>query len=255
MSTLPPQTGNPVNTQPGTPKLAPKRRRWPLFIVVGFFAVVIFGSVGFVTATALEDHDSFCISCHTVPETTYYNNAYESLDTIINTPDLASQHYMLAHQKGDTFACITCHRGDASLGNRVAAITLGGRDTVTWVLGREDPTLNKQQITEGWLANNSCVNCHKDTLLTLKGISNHFHNNLPITKTLHDQGNAYIIPKDYQGDTINTEVHTVNTALTCTSCHKPHETMQDGASNKFIDSNSAEVKQACAQCHKDDGQE
>src|SRR5258708_33130473 len=76
---------------------APHRKRWPVYAAIGFFVLVILGGVGFVTASALEDHDSFCITCHTVPETTYYNRAYMSLDNPAATvPDLATAHYQLS---------------------------------------------------------------------------------------------------------------------------------------------------------------
>src|ERR1041384_6776435 len=110
-----------------TPEVpAKRRRRWPVLLVIGFFVVVILGGVGFVTASALEDHDTFCISCHTVPEITYYNRAYISLDNPTDdAPDLATAHYLLSqlHNKTD-FACINCHRGDASLSQRISTIAL-----------------------------------------------------------------------------------------------------------------------------------
>src|SRR5579859_2629299 len=120
-----------ANTAPGTPQPAPRRRRrWPVIVAVGFFVLLILGSVSFVAASALEDQDSFCISCHTVPETTYYNRAYMALDNPnAALPDLATAHYLLSQEHGKpAFSCIDCHRGDASLGNRISTIALGGRD-------------------------------------------------------------------------------------------------------------------------------
>src|ERR1051326_119863 len=138
-----------VPSENQTPPIAFKRRRrWPVLLVIGFFAVVILGGVGFVTASALEEHDKFCISCHTVPEVTYYNRAYISLDNPANdAPDLATAHYLLSQQHNKpVFACIDCHRGDSSLGQRISTLALGGRDALIYVAGRENPTIEKTQI-------------------------------------------------------------------------------------------------------------
>src|SRR5262249_15244529 len=117
---------------PGQPPVRAKRRRWPAILAIGFVAVVVLGGLSFAVASALEDHDTFCIACHTVPETTYFNRAYQTLDNPKDAPiDLASWHYLNAQAKQlASFTCITCHRGDAQLPNRAQAITLGARDTI-----------------------------------------------------------------------------------------------------------------------------
>src|SRR5450432_27703 len=158
-----------------------KRRRWPVIAGIGFFVLIVLSGVGFVTASALEEHDTFCISCHTVPETTYYNRAQLALDNAAApVPDLATIHYQLYQKDGKpAFECIDCHRGDSSLSQRVSTIALGGWDALIYVVGQEDPTIEKTQTAEGWLPNDACVACHTDTLLRLAGVQNHFHNHLP----------------------------------------------------------------------------
>src|SRR4051794_31148855 len=108
--------------------MPPRRHwRWPILIAVAAFALIILGGGGFVTATILEEHDNFCAACHTVPESTYYNRAYSTLQILSSAaPDLATAHYTLSKTHGmPDFSCISCHRGDSSLQNRVSTILLG----------------------------------------------------------------------------------------------------------------------------------
>ncbi|HVO41169.1 MAG TPA: hypothetical protein VMT34_01040 [Aggregatilineales bacterium] len=249
MSKRPSASAAKKDPPPGRP-----RRRWPVLLAIGILTLVGFSGVGFVTVTALEDHDSFCIACHTVPETTYNNTAQAALDVPTNVSDLASRHYALYHDKHENFACIDCHRGDASLSNRVSAILVGARDTDIWVMGKADPSINKPSIRDGWLANAACISCHKATLLTVNGINTHFHNYLPAAGELIAQGNIYVgtdgapLPQRRLGDG---GVRSIHTSLTCTDCHRPHETIAKTATIPFL--NDVELKTACSTCHRDAG--
>src|SRR5260221_10299133 len=163
----PPSTENIEVASPPLP--VKRRRRWPVIAGIAFFVLIVLGGSGFVVASALEEHDTFCISCHTVPETTYYNRAQMSLDNAAApVTDLATVHYQLYHDHGrPEFECINCHRGDSSLGQRISTLALGARDALIYVSGRENPTLEKTQTAEGWLPNAACVACHTDSLLRL----------------------------------------------------------------------------------------
>src|SRR5579885_1719426 len=139
----------------------PRRKRWPIIVGVIFFGVIIFSGVAFVGATALEEHDTFCTSCHTVPETTYFQRT----SSLISNPsapvtDLATYHYQQAQTKSQSFMCIECHRGDSSLPQRLQTLMLGAKDTVTFVSGKADPTLEKTTITQPALVNAACISCH-----------------------------------------------------------------------------------------------
>ncbi|HVO42281.1 MAG TPA: NapC/NirT family cytochrome c [Aggregatilineales bacterium] len=243
----------PVNSAAPASPMSSRRRRWPVVLAVGFIALIGFGGGGFLGASALEEHDTFCISCHTVPETTYYNHAYIALDNpSAQVPDLATQHYLLFHNKNENFACIDCHRGDSSLGQRVATLALGARDAGIYAVGREDPTTGKSNISEAWLPNSACISCHTDTLLTLKGLANHYHTHLPAAADVLAKGGKLVVPdelKDQRDALLKTGLRTSNTSLTCTSCHKPHETIQNAQANHFM--SSAERNEACISCHKD----
>ncbi len=246
----------PESTHAVVPTIAPiprRRRRWPLIIGGLFALLIIFSGVGFVTASTLEDHDSFCIACHTIPETTYYNRAYIELDNPdLTITDLATYHYHISPEKRRLpFACIDCHRGDSGLGDRIAAITLGARDSVTFVTGHENSTLEKTQTNEGWLSNAACVSCHTDTLLDVKGLPNHFHTKLPQVAALLAAGKQSTIDATFTGtaDSAKDWITAVtNVPLTCTSCHVAHSTLANGMSSKFVD--NARRIEACISCHK-----
>jgi nitrate/TMAO reductase-like tetraheme cytochrome c subunit len=236
------------------PPLPPsRRRRWPVLIGIAVLVLIVLGVGGFFTASALEEHDTFCISCHTVPEVTYYNRAYISLDSP-NQPvnDLATAHYLLSKEHGKPdFACINCHRGDSSLGQRISTLALGGRDALIYVTGRENPAIEKTNTYEGWLPNAACVSCHTDTLLTLKGLNNHFHTHLPQAAQALAQGGKLTVPDDLKDRAtllINAGLKTVDTNLTCTSCHQAHVTQVGGAASFFID--TQDRNKACITCHQ-----
>ncbi len=246
-------------TPPNKAARRSRRRRW-LFILGGLFVLlVILSGIGFVTASALEDQDNFCISCHTVPEVTYYNRAYLSLDhPDVTVSDLATAHYHLSQQNGKTpFACIDCHRGDAGLTNRVAAIALGARDALIYVTGHEDPTIEKTQLAEGWLANASCVGCHTSTLLNVTGFNNHYHTKLMQAATLRANGGQNVIGGDLttlpnQSQAVADWTRTVNVNLDCTSCHIAHKTVTNGTATQFVDTHIEAA--ACVSCHVVAGQ-
>jgi len=238
--------------QPDLKPSPPRRRGWPVILAVGFVAIFLLGGVGFFVASALEEQDTFCISCHTTPETTYYNRAYIALDNP-NDPvnDLSTAHYLLAKTKhNETFTCIACHRGDSSIGHRVSTLVLGGRDAVMYVLGKEDPTIEKTKTKEGWLPNAACTNCHTDTLLTLKGLDNHLHTHLPAAAAALAKGGALVVPdslKDKQTELLKVGLKTINTALVCSDCHQAHVTVVNGQASVFMKVDQR--NEACVSCH------
>ncbi len=235
--------------------IAPPSRLHRRFLPVvgGILFVIVVGLGSFVTASALEDHDTFCISCHTVPETTYFNRAYYALDNPQDqVVDLSTAHYHLSQiDNKPAFSCISCHRGDASLGNRIATLALGGRDTLIYVLGKENSTIEKPQTQEGWLPNAACVSCHTDTLLSLQGLDNHFHTHLPQTAAALASGGMLTVPDRLQNQRnvlLSVGLKTINTSLACSDCHPAHESVVNGPATFFMDIQRR--NEACVSCHK-----
>jgi hypothetical protein len=219
-------------------------------VVGGSLLLLVLAAVGFVGASLLEEHDTFCIACHTVPETTYFNRAASITMSNAAIPDLATAHYQQARDNYKEFACINCHRGDSSLGHRIQTLALGGRDAVVFVTGKGDPSTEKMTIYQPALPNAACVSCHTATLLTVKGIQSHFHNWLPQTNALIASGQQLIMGSN-PGSRFG-RPRAVSTSLICTSCHLAHRTANLDTQLKYLD--KTYTQQACDTCHKDSGE-
>ncbi len=129
---------------------------WPMAIVL----VLIFaGGSGFVTIKHVEDKDAFCASCHTQPETTYFQR------TGAATPvDLATQHHNQAATN-----CIDCHSGPGTTG-RIGAMMVGAGDLFAYVTGRaRQPAPLTVPIADA-----NCLKCHTD-VATTRDFNRHFH--------------------------------------------------------------------------------
>lgn len=145
-----------------TRKKPTKKRRgfqWPwrsLAIPAGLVLLLAVGSLGFAATT--EEHDSFCASCHTQPESTFYSRSQSGAPV-----DLATAHQAKAVK------CIDCHSGRGVTG-RLGAIMLGSRNALAFF------TRTAQQPAPlTWpIRDNNCIKCHEDTL-TRQDFQNHFH--------------------------------------------------------------------------------
>ncbi|HZY43176.1 MAG TPA: hypothetical protein VFF70_00370, partial [Anaerolineae bacterium] len=177
------------------------KRRWILTALFG--AVLVLGAGGAIGGTLLEDHDDFCISCHTTPEQTYYDRVQQALKDKAGVTDLknlaaqrvaidlASQHYIVT----DTLSCISCHGGVRNLADRVESLALGAKDSLVYFLGRADQTIEKTTTGDPALINRACVGCHATQLVTVK-FENHFHVKLPQAWNLFQGGAQPIVTAD-----------------------------------------------------------
>ena len=196
----------------------------------------------------LEERDRFCIACHTQPEETYYNRAQAALAEPPTAVDLTSQHYRKAEE---AFRCIDCHRGDNSLSHRARTLALGARDTLIWISGQADPTLEKGTAAAPELLNAGCVDCHPDTLL-ITGFNNHFHNMLPPAHAVWQAGGDLLPPRGQPELDENATIATADTTVTCIDCHESHVTISDPEFTLFLDLENV-VFPACVQCHEEEG--
>ncbi|MBF0287367.1 MAG: NapC/NirT family cytochrome c [SAR324 cluster bacterium] len=105
----------------------------------------------------LENHNSFCASCHTEPETTYYQR------TLTAKPiDLATRH-------GEKALCIDCHSGEGILG-RMSSLTLGAKDLAKFISRTH---IQPAQLSSP-LGRGHCLKCHA-TIANKVGFEDHFH--------------------------------------------------------------------------------
>ncbi len=175
--------------------------------------MVAFGGVG--GALALENQDSFCASCHTEPEVTYYQQSLQG------TPVTLAAF----HTQKQT-ACIDCHSGGGILG-RSKGLMQGFDDLVMYYSGN----YRRPAVTTNPLDDDSCVKCHNDVFVRRRGFNRqsdgHYHAFLPRWQAV--DGNA---------------AH-------CEACHPSHT--QGSPSHQFLVQQT--VVQTCDQCHAKLGRE
>jgi predicted CXXCH cytochrome family protein len=136
-----------------------RRRKWPWIVALVIpFAVVILGIGSGVTAMQFENHDDFCASCHSQPESTYVHR--EAAVPV----DLASFH------KTKEVQCIDCHSGPGVVPGRVNSLMLGVKDLVAWTLGHAtQPAVHTRPIEDA-----NCLKCHAN-VTAQQDFNNHFH--------------------------------------------------------------------------------
>jgi predicted CXXCH cytochrome family protein len=167
-------------------KPAKKHRALRWLIVAGAVAAVgiVLASGGLVTAIQLENRNAFCASCHTEPESEYYQRSLAA------PVDLASAH------NAKNVACIQCHSGPGAPGRLEAITSVAAPDTFAFYSGH----YRKPAAVTVPLGDEHCLKCHAD-VTSRQDFNNHFHVFLS-----RWQAQA---PKD---------------AATCVECHQGHNT-------------------------------
>lgn len=112
---------------------------------------------GFTFAAVQESQDAFCASCHTQPESTFYQRSQAA------PVDLASAH------TGHTTRCIDCHSGDGVTG-RVQAELMGAHNALLFYTGQ---AVQPAQLTTP-VSDANCLKCHAQVAVD-RGRNNHFH--------------------------------------------------------------------------------
>jgi hypothetical protein len=139
------------------------RPKWLSIVFTVAGVGVVLAIAGFVFAAQMEERDSFCASCHTQPESTYYQRRLAS-----SAVDLASFHEI---DKGTL--CIDCHSGQGTFG-RMAAILEGSQNALAFYTH----TAVQPSRLRAPLGNDHCDKCHYQVYQDA-GFNNHFHSFLP----------------------------------------------------------------------------
>jgi nitrate/TMAO reductase-like tetraheme cytochrome c subunit len=135
------------------------RRLLNLKVIVAVVALgLLFTAGGFTFAATQESHDSFCASCHTQPESTFYQRSQGS-----SPVDLASVHTTYKTR------CIDCHSGSGVIG-RMGAEMLGARNAVLFYTGTASQPAKLTQP----IGDDNCLKCHQ-IVTAGRGRNNHFH--------------------------------------------------------------------------------
>lgn len=215
-------------------------------LVLALLALPVVG--GGLAVSRLEERDPFCISCHTLPEVTYYNRAVEAVTAGEPYADLSSAHY----GSQSTFRCIDCHRGNGGLVDRATTLALGARDAAIWLAGRADDTIEKTELVAPGLLTAACTKCHAEALLEV-GFNNHFHNKLPEAYRLWRAGAALMRP--IEAPDLPEEALVVEpspTGVLCVDCHRAHIHVPGSELQAYLDLANT-VYPACVRCHQDAG--
>ncbi len=188
-----------------TVRQAPKghSRLARLGLIIGVVAVLVLTG-GTAYALQLENQDAFCASCHTQPETQFYQ---QSLDK--TTVTLAAFHT----QK--EVRCIDCHSGGGMFG-RSEGLSQGTQDLLSYYSGQ----YHKPAITTNKLSDDSCTKCHSD-IFAARDMNNHFHFFLPQWQSL-DPNAAHCIDchtSHTTGDSTQGYLSTPVVTNICESCH------------------------------------
>jgi hypothetical protein len=201
-----------------------------------------------LTVSQLEERDSFCISCHTAPEVTYYDRAQAALALSEPFADLSSAHYGME----TTFRCIDCHRGDGGLVHRITTISLGARDTVIWLSGQADESIEKTDLVAPVLLTSACTQCHAEALLEV-GFNNHFHNKLPEAYAQWRGGAQLRRPVEAPDSPEQALiVEPSPTEVLCVDCHRAHIQLPGSELQGYLDRANT-VYPACVRCHEEAG--
>lgn len=192
-----------------------KNKLLVLAAVIAVFFVV--AAAGFGYGYTRENDDAFCASCHTEPESTYFDRS-----TAADAVDLASFHH------GEETRCIDCHSGKGLTG-RANAMLLGARDWIVFQSGSYDQPAQTTHPED----NDSCTKCHSfsfwggeagegPSLDGQRGHDGHYHSG------------RLLITWRVRGGPENG----------CSSCHPAHVTM---STTSF--SSSPQVEEGCRSCH------
>lgn len=193
----PPQAKKPVSQPKG----------FPIFVVLGaaLALAIILAAGGFTFAATQEQHDTFCASCHTQPEATFFQRSIAAQPV-----DLASFHTTKNVQ------CISCHSGIGITG-RMSAELLGAHNALAWYSGTAvQPAKLTVPITD-----DHCLKCHEQ-VTTAGGFNNHFHEFLVRWQAVDP--NAARCVSCHSGHATDGSAQTgflnqANTEAVCQSCH------------------------------------
>ena len=181
------------------------RLRW-IAITVG--AALVFGLIlatsGFAFAATKESSDPFCTSCHTQPESTFYQR---SLATPV---DLASVHTEKKTR------CIDCHSGEGTWG-RMRAELLGAHNALAFYA---KTATQPAKLTRS-IGDENCLKCHQNVFPKVD-INNHFHAFLPRWQTADP--NAATCISCHQGHATDGDpkimfLNESTTRAVCENCH------------------------------------
>jgi hypothetical protein len=183
-------------------------------LAIAAAAVILLTAATFGFAATMEEKDSFCASCHTQPETTYFGRSQAAA-----AADLASFHHIQPPTNGvqnTPTRCIDCHSG-SGVGGRVSVILQGAHNALAFYTR----TAVQPAVLTHPIQDDNCLKCHS-RVLTLTDFNNHWHNFL----------------SRWQAADPN--------AAQCVTCHITHAA---GGDPQIMFMSEGQTDQVCQSCH------
>ena len=194
-------------------KSAKKGRALRWLIVAGAVVAVgiVLASGGLVTAIQLENRNAFCASCHTEPESQFYQRSLAA------PVDLASAH------NAKNVPCIQCHSGPGTTGRVEAITSVAAPDTFAFYSGH----YRKPATITAPIGDEHCLKCHAD-VSTRQDFNNHFHAFLPRWQAQAPKDAATCV-ECHQGHNANgrADIAYLEEFTTATVCERCHSTIRE----------------------------
>lgn len=181
-------------------------RKTRLLVGAGILCLVLFGLVIPMTAMQFENHNSFCASCHTEGEQTFYDRS-----TASDPVDLASIHDIKGQAR-----CIDCHTGPGIIG-RYGGLMAGSTDLINFFSGHyPQPAALEEPYPDA-----NCLKCHAD-IFQKQEFNNHFHVFLPRWQAVDKNAATCVschLSHDITGDVKIGFLNEQTTTAVCQKCH------------------------------------
>jgi predicted CXXCH cytochrome family protein len=189
--------------------------------------VVLLTAGGFAFAASQESNDPFCASCHTQPESTYFQRS-----TASQPSDLASFHTK------KTTLCIDCHSGQGIVG-RLQAELLGAGNALKWYTG----TAVQPAVLLYAISDQNCLKCHQN--VTQRGYAPKQQVTIPGVRINNRAGGEG--GNNHWHEQLAKWQSTSAAAGTCVTCHSGHASGSTAQSGFMIAQN---VTNTCNACHQ-----
>ncbi|MEP7136167.1 MAG: NapC/NirT family cytochrome c [Chloroflexota bacterium] len=180
--------------------------------VAAVAAVIVFGLVIPGTAMQFENHNSFCASCHTEGEQTFYDRSLTSAPV-----DLASIHNIKGQAR-----CIDCHTGPGIIG-RFGGLMAGATDLISYFSGHyPQPAALEEPYPDA-----NCLKCHSN-ITQKQEFNNHFHVFLPRWQAVDKNAATCVSCHLSHDNTGDAKISFLNEKSTVAICQKCHSTVGGG---------------------------
>lgn len=175
-------------------------------LLAGLGLVIFFTASGFAFAATQEQHDIFCASCHTQPESTFYQRSINA-----QALDLASAHNV------EKTRCIDCHSGTGITG-RIKAELLGAHNALAFYT---NTAIQPAKLTIP-ITDESCLKCHQD-VSARRDMNNHFHFFLARWQAIDPNAGTCVSCHQGHSDNGDPKIMFLNkntTQAVCDDCHR-----------------------------------